>query len=127
MFQPTHSLVTVILLKKTKTAGGISLPESFADILVQARVRAVGPAAYREDSLGDFTPTVRVGDLVLIGQHVQQGPGGQRRVVPFPDFQDSDGETVTLLDHSEILGIIDRPQLTITKTDETGADPHAPK
>ena len=105
MFQPLHNLVTVVLdPRKATTTGGLILPDTFKDIFITGVVRAVGTGRALENGEKESIP-VCPGDRVMIAQHVEQGGGGRRHIVGYPEIVD-DGVTCVIVNHTEIIGKI---------------------
>ena len=104
MFQPLHMLVTVFPDPKDKsTEGGVLLPDNFDGPYIVGTVRKVGLGTPIDGAY--YVPRVKEGDKVLIAQRISQGPGGQRKAMPYPTVLDGD-VPVILCDHTDILGII---------------------
>jgi chaperonin GroES len=105
MFAPLHNLVTVVLdPKKSTTEGGLVLPETFQDVFVTGVIRAVGPGRALENGEKEQL-AVFPGDRVMFAQHCEQGPGGRRRMLPYPVLTD-EGVECSLLNYTDILGVV---------------------
>jgi co-chaperonin GroES (HSP10) len=97
--------VTVVIDKKDKkTAGGLILPDNYGDIFLTGVVRAVGPGVKSSEGY-EAIPDMKPGDRVMLAQHSQAGPGGQSRVMPYPEIED-DGVKCVICNCSDILGVI---------------------
>lgn len=114
MFRPLHGLVTVVLDPKDKmTKGGLALPDNFGDIFITGTIRAVGPRAYGfTDDLATGDPDevggyLKPGVRVMIAQHGATNPRtGQQSIQAYPEIED-DGVKCSIMDQTEILGIIE--------------------
>jgi co-chaperonin GroES (HSP10) len=98
MFQPLHSLVTIVMdPKDKKTPGGLVMPDNFHDVFATGVIRAVGTS-----------PDIKAkpGDRVMIAQHTQRDQRGNQRVMPFPTILD-EGVSCVICDHTEILGVVE--------------------
>ena len=106
MFQPLHSLVTILLdPKPTKTDGGLFIPDMAEATYRVGTVQAVGPAAYTDCSNGECV-SIHPGDRVMVG--AQQDQSGH--IVNFGSV-DVDGRDVALVNFSDIWGVIETAPL----------------
>ena len=96
-FRPLHDRVVVSrVAEETKTAGGIILPDTAQEKPSEGVIVAVGKGIRGDD--GSVQPLdVKKGDHVLFGKF-----GGTEIKV--------DGEDLTILRESDILGIIEAPK-----------------
>jgi chaperonin GroES len=94
-FKPLHDRVLVRRVEEEeKTKGGIIIPDTAKEKPQEGEVIAVGPGARAED--GSITPLdVKVGDRVLFSKY-----GGTDVKI--------DGEDLTILRESDILGIVEK-------------------
>jgi co-chaperonin GroES (HSP10) len=107
LFQPLHTLVTVVLdPKKAKTDGGIFMPENSNGVFLTGTVRAVGTGRIIDGKNVDV-PDLHPGDRVLLAQHQERDERGRPRVVPYPTIMD-EGTLCSFCDHTEILGVLSR-------------------
>jgi co-chaperonin GroES (HSP10) len=110
MFQPLHSLVTVVLdPKKDRTDGGLVIPEVCEAAFRTGIVRAVGPGPAM-DCLDTETGgacyaglPIKPGDRVVIGIQKQNG-----RAANLGGLIDDDGVEIVLVNISDIWGTIDK-------------------
>jgi len=102
MFKPLHRFVTVLLDPRPKTtAGGISLPDKFADKLRKGTVRNVGPC----DTADEKSIPLKPGDRVLV-YVPDEASRTTRSMLPGEPPSVMDGDVkCSLLDYSEIFGV----------------------
>ena len=95
-FRPLQDRVLLRRLdEESKTAGGIIIPDTAKEKPMEGEVIAAGPGARGED--GTLHPLdVKVGDRVLFGKW----SGTEVKI---------DGEDLTIMKESDILGIIEGP------------------
>jgi len=93
-FRPLHDRVVVRRIEeKTKTAGGIIIPDTAKEKPMQGDVIAVGPGV--RDESGKLVPLdVKQGDRVLFGKW----SGSEVKI---------DGEELSIMKESDIFGIIE--------------------
>ena len=94
-FKPLHDRVVIRRVEEEeKTKGGIIIPDTAKEKPQEGEVIAVGPGARAED--GSITALdVKVGDRVLFSKY-----GGTDVKI--------DGEDLTILRESDILGIVEK-------------------
>jgi co-chaperonin GroES (HSP10) len=106
MFQPCHSLVTVVLdPKPTTTKGGLAIPETTQATYRTGVVRAVGPGVFELDC-DDKAVTFDIGQRVMIG--VQIDPR-TRTITNLGTIIDDDGQEVALVNFHDIWGTCESP------------------
>ena len=94
-FRPLHDRVVVKRVEEdTKTKGGIIIPETAQEKLMQGKIIAVGPGA--RDESGKLVPLdVKSGDTVLFGKW----SGTEVKI---------DGEELLIMKESDIMGVLDK-------------------
>ncbi len=93
-FRPLHDRVVVRrVTEESKTAGGITIPDTAQEKPMQGTIIAVGPGA--RDEAGKLVPLdVKAGDLVLFGKW----SGTEVKI---------DGQDLLIMKESDILGVLE--------------------